>query len=415
MARLCGRSPLLLEVLESVRLGRASTRHELIRQAGLSRNIVTRRVKELIRLGLLTEDGAAPSTGGRAPRHLRFAGEVGRVLAVDVGATSLAVAVTDLCGQVLAMTETAHDVDRAPTRTLDAIDELAQPLLSGTAGGGRELLSVGVGVPGPVAFPEGILVAPPLMPQWDGYPLRKEMERRYGVPVWIDNDVNIMALGELRAGSLRTARFGLVIKVGTGIGAGITTNGVIHRGAEGCAGDVGHVHVPDAQPIPCRCGGVGCLEAVAGGRAIAQRAMDSVRAGDSPMLAERLAATGTLSSEDVGWAAQRGEVASMQILQDASRLVGEMLATVVSTLNPDIIVLGGGVARVGDLFVAGIRREVYRLAPPLATRSLVIDQSALGEQSAILGAAYLAIDGLCSALTDPRAPGNHDSHRLEVR
>lgn len=414
LPRLRGRSPELLEVLESVQIGRANTRQELLRQTGLSRNIVTRRVAELIRLGLLVEDGAALSTGGRAPRHLRIAGEIGRVLAVDLGATSLVVAIADLSGQILTSTEIAYDVDGPPTLTLDAIDALAGPQLAATDSGGPELLGMGVGVPGPVAFPEGILVAPPLMPKWDGYPLRAEMERRYDIPVWVDNDVNMMALGELRAGKLRNAEFGLVIKVGTGIGAGITTNGAIHRGARGCAGDVGHVHVPDAQPIPCRCGGVGCLEAVAGGRAIAQRAVEAAQAATSPVLAERFAATGQLTSEDVGWAAQRGDVTSMGILQHASRLVGEMLATVVSTLNPDVIVVDGGVAKAGDLFLAGIRREVHRLAPPLATRSLLIETSALSGHSGIIGAAWLAIGGLCSGTFVPLPAGNGSRNKRKV-
>ncbi len=140
---------------------------------------------------------------------------------------------------------------------------------------------MGAGLPGPVEFAEGRPVVPPIMPGWDGYPVRERLSARYQVPAWVDNDVNVMALGELRAGIGRGEQELLYIKVGTGIGAGVVSRGRLHRGAQGAAGDIGHVSVLDDDSVLCRCGNTGCLEALVGGYALARDGLAAGRTGRS--------------------------------------------------------------------------------------------------------------------------------------
>lgn len=389
-----GQVDALVEVLDQVRAGRARTRPEIMGRTGLSRAIVTQRVGELVSRGLLEDAELGPSTGGRAPRNLRFRADSGSILAADLGATHAAVAATDLSGRLLAHHEEPADIAAGPDAVLGRVQELFDELLAGEKL--PRLWGIGIGVPGPVEFSSGRPVAPPIMPGWDGYPVRDVLSTRYNVPAWVDNDVNVMALGEVGSGIARDHELVVVVKIGTGIGAGIVEHGRLVRGAQGAAGDVGHIQVTDDASVVCRCGKIGCLEALAGGGAIARRAEDAARAGRSPMLAKLLAANARLTAADVANAASHGDQAALKLFTEAGRLIGSMLASVVNLLNPSLIVIGGGVAGFGDTLLAAIRHTVYGRSLPLATRELIIKRSALGHTGGMVGAASMAIDELFS-------------------
>jgi predicted NBD/HSP70 family sugar kinase len=235
------------------------------------------------------------------------------------------------------------------------------------------------------------------MPGWDGYPIRERMSRRFGAPTWVDNDVNLLALGELRSNPVAAADADvLFVKVGTGIGAGLVSGGRLHRGANGCAGDIGHVAVAEAENVICRCGNSGCLEAIAGGAALAREGRRLAESGGSPVMAEMLAAKGSIGAEDVSLAAERGDPAARALLAQSGRLVGGTLATLVSFFNPALVVLGGGVVLSGDHVLAAVREAVYRRSLPLATRTLRIEFSTLGEVAGLSGAVHLVLDELFS-------------------
>jgi glucokinase-like ROK family protein len=258
-------------------------------------------------------------------------------------------------------------------------------------------------------------VAPPIMPGWDQYPVRDVFGERYDVPVWVDNDVNVMALGEVRAGAGRDEGVVVYVKIGTGIGAGIVIDGKLLRGAQGSAGDVGHIQVRDDPSVVCRCGKIGCLEALAGGGAIARRADEAVRAGRSRVLADLLARNGRLTAADVAVAASHGDPVSLELFNEAGRLVGAMLASVVNLLNPSLIVIGGGVAMSGDGLLASIRHTVYGRSLPLATRDLVIQRGALGHTGGVIGAASMVVDELFSRERLPRwLEAGHPAGRPEL-
>lgn len=382
----------LVGVLHAVRTRTDVSQPELVRLCGSSRSIVAARVAELRGLGLLGDAGLGPSTGGRAPRRLRLRAEAGVVVGVDAGASAMRLGSADLGGRVLDETEVDIDVAAGPDVVLSRVEKAVDELVAGV---GAPLWGLGIGLPGPVDVAAGIPVAPPIMPGWDRHPVRARLAERFGVPVWVDNDVNLLALGELRSDPAAAGADLICVKVGTGIGAGLVSGGRVHRGANGCAGDIGHVAVTDAR-IVCRCGNLGCLEAVAGGAALVRDAGALARDGRSESLAARLAERGALTVVDVIAAADHGDPAARTLLADAGRTIGATLATLVSFYNPDRVVLSGRVAAAGDHVLAAVREAVYRRSLPLATRTLRIEPSSLGARGGLVGAVHLALDGVFS-------------------
>jgi glucokinase-like ROK family protein len=361
---------------------------------GLSRAVITQRVADLIEYGVLTDGDLGPSTGGRAPRLVRLRADAGHLLVADLGATSMDVAVADLSGSILAHVQEPSDIAAGPETVLARVEELFQRLDVESRPG--SLWGIGIGVPGPVEFDTGRPIAPPIMPGWDRYSVRERFAA-YDVPVWVDNDVNVMALGERRAGIARGHDNVVFVKIGTGIGAGVVVKGTLHRGAQGCAGDVGHIQITDDPAVVCRCGNIGCLEALAGGGALGRDAGLAAHEGRSPFLARLLEETGSLSAADVARGATHGDPTCVELLTDAGRLVGHMLASVVNFFNPSLIVIGGGVAGAGDQLLATIRETVYRRSLPLATRELVVKRSELGDRAGVVGAAAIVTDELFRA------------------
>jgi glucokinase-like ROK family protein len=383
----------VVSVLDLVRSGAARTRPEIARLSGLGRNVVTQRVSLLLDGVLLAEGEMGRSTGGRAPREQRFCAGAGHVLVLELGATSISVAIADLSGALRGQVTEAADVTDGPDVILGRAVELVDQLLRRDP---VEVWGVGVGLPGPVEFTTGRPVAPPIMPGWDGYDVRGYFAERYDAPVWVDNDVNVMVLGELRDGLAQGVRDVVYVKVGSGIGAGLVSAGRLHRGAQGCAGDIGHIAAEDHSHIICRCGQTGCLEALAGGAAQARDGQLAAQSGRSPYLAKLAKEGHTITAVDVGHAALRGDPYSVQLVTHSAKLVGESLSRIVNFFNPSLILIGGGVSDVGDLYLASVRQEIFSRSLPLATRSLKIERSPLGDTAGLKGAAFMVIDELLS-------------------
>jgi glucokinase-like ROK family protein len=313
-----------------------------------------------------------------------------------LGATHLAAGVTDLTGRVLDFIAEPGDIAAGPDATLARVERLFDQLLSRTTVPEAPIYGIGVGLPGPVEFASGTPVSPPIMPGWDGYPVRARLSERHDVPVWVDNDVNLMALGELRVGAARNQQDVIYVKVGTGIGAGLISSGRLHRGTQGAAGDIGHARVAAASGIVCRCGNVGCLEALAGGAALSRDGTAAAAEGRSEFLGRMLAAGQTIAAADVAVAAEHGDPVSVELLSRSGQLVGETVATLVNFFNPSLVLLGGGVALAGDMILASVREAVYRRSLPLATRELRIERSTLTPDPALSGAAHMVLDELFS-------------------
>ncbi len=382
-------TPAEAHILNLLLWHRTLTRGELSREMNFSRSKVHELVAGLLDRGLLQEVGLSPSTGGRPPVALALREDLGVLGAVDLGATSLDVALLSPSLRLLAQHAEDLDVRLGPGPVMARVRGLLTRLLEALGLGPERLLAIGMGVPGPVEFKSGLLINPPIMPGWEGFSIRDYLQETFPCPVFVDNDVNVMALGELWWDRRRHENF-VVIKVGTGIGAGIICRGEIYRGADGAAGDVGHICVDPQGPV-CHCGNVGCVEAMAGGPAIARMAFEAAERGESPLLARLLEERGVLTPVEVGQASREGDPVANRIIQRAGQLIGQMLASLVNFFNPSQILVGGGVTRVGPLLLASIRQSVYQRSLPLSTRHLYIGYTQLGERSGVVGAGVLAL------------------------
>jgi predicted NBD/HSP70 family sugar kinase len=368
-------------LLHLIREEVAVTRADLARVTGLARSTVAQRVDALLANGLVRDTGGSVSTGGRPPAVLAFNRDAGVVLVADLGATHARVAVSDLAGTPLAEGAADLDIALGPERVLEWVHDSFTKLLREAGRSGADVRGIGIGVPGPVEFETGHPVNPPIMPGWDDFPIPEWFDGRYRAPVLVDNDVNIMARGEHRVHWRETEHL-LLIKVGTGIGCGIVADGHIHRGARGAAGDIGHIRATSSEDVVCRCGNIGCLEAVAGGQA----------------LAERLAAQGADASRsrDVVRLVRSGHPGAIRMVRDAGRTLGEVLAGTVNFFNPAVIVIGGDIAEAHEQLLAGVREGIFSRSLPLATRDLRIVPSRLGDRAGVIGAATMVIEHVLS-------------------
>ncbi|WP_189824441.1 ROK family transcriptional regulator [Streptomyces finlayi] len=380
-------------LLRLLRDGGPNSRAQLGDQVDLSRSKLAVEVDRLLDTGLVVADGLAASRGGRRSHNVRLAPEL-RFLGVDIGATSVDVAVTNAELEILGHLNQPMDVREGPVAVFEqALDLAAKLRASGLAPGGFD--GAGVGVPGPVRFPEGVPVAPPIMPGWDGFPVREALSQDLGCPVLVDNDVNLMAMGEQHAGVARSVGDFLCVKIGTGIGCGIVVGGEVHRGTTGSAGDIGHIQVEPEGRL-CACGNKGCLEAHFSGAALARDAEAAARAGHSLELASRLDPDGRLTAADVAAAAAAGDPTSLALIREGGNRVGQVIAGLVSFFNPGLVVIGGGVTGLGHTLLASIRTQVYRQSLPLATGNLPIVLGELGPTAGVTGATLLITNHLFS-------------------
>ncbi|WP_112135241.1 ROK family transcriptional regulator [Glycomyces dulcitolivorans] len=364
-------------LLQLLRDGVPRTRSELSALTGLARSTVTGRVDALLAAGLIAPSGETASTGGRPPATFAFNPAAKIVLGADLGATHARLAVTDLAGTVLTAVNADLEIALGPKAVLDWVVEHGRKLLDEVDRPAADLLGIGIGLPGPVEHSTGRAVNPPIMPGWDGFDVPSYVRERIPVPVLVDNDVNIMALGEHFTAWPEYEHL-LFIKAATGIGCGIIVGGQVYRGAQGAAGDMGHIRVAGADDAHCRCGNTGCLEAVASGAAIAARLTD-----------EGIPAGGSL---DVVELARSGSVPALRRVRQAGRDIGEVLAGAVNFFNPSIIVIGGSLALAGDHLIAGVREIIYQRSLPLATRHLRIAAARTGESSGAIGAGVMVIE-----------------------
>ncbi len=369
------------ELFQLLRDGRPRTRAGLASSTGLARSTVAARVDELLALGLITAVGDAESTGGRPASQFALNPAARVVLAADLGASHATLAITDLAGSILVEHNEPIDIAEGPEHVLGWLVDSGRRLLDELGRDRRDLVAIGIGVPGPVQHDTGQPVNPPIMPGWDRFDVPGWVQQHLEVPVLVDNDVNIMALGE-RAVAWPAEEHLVFVKVATGIGSGIISGGLLQRGALGIAGDIGHVRVARGGDVPCHCGNRGCLEALASGPALARDL--------------RAAGVDVHSGGDVVELVKRGHLEAIQAVRQAGRDIGEVLTACVSLMNPSVIAIGGSMARAGEHLLAGVREVVYTRSMPIATEHLSIVQSAAAADAAVIGASMLAIHHVLS-------------------
>ncbi|GAA3983172.1 MULTISPECIES: ROK family transcriptional regulator [Streptomyces] len=378
------------DVLQLIRDGRANTRADLQRATGLSRSTIGQRLDLLNRAGWLRHTSGA-STGGRPSHRIVFDPSHASVIAVDLETRHARAAVLDLAGTLLAEHTGPLPITDGPDEVLDRLARWFPGLIAAAGIDAAHVCGIGLSVPGPVDWETGRVVEPPIMPGWDRYPVRERLQKAYAdhvgagaqggpVPVFVDNDANLMALAEHQAGHRDCSAF-VLVKVSTGIGAGVVVGGKLYRGIDGGSGDIGHIRLHDRPDALCMCGSHGCLAAVASGRALARQLSDL--------------GVATASGSDVRRLLAEGHPDAIRLAREAGRRAGEVLVTVVTLLNPGVLMLAGDLS--GAPFMTGVRELLYQRAIPRTTANLQVVTSRLGEHAGVIGAGAMVVEFLYSS------------------
>jgi glucokinase-like ROK family protein len=365
------------------------SRADLAEKMGLTRAAVSLIVNDLLESNVIQEAETRSVPSGRPPVTLEINPKLGLVGAIDMGASHMSLAVADFTARILQECEVPLDIKDGPKDCLSKAHHQFQKLLESQGLSISNISAVGAGVPGPVITEGGMVFAPPIMPGWDRYPIRATLEKKFGCPVTLNNDAELGALGEWAYGAGRGEKNIAYIKVGTGIGAGLIINQQIYVGTRGAAGEIGHLTIDENGPL-CNCGNHGCLEAFAGGHAIAEQGKLLVQSGKRTLLSD-LGAEG-ITAHEVAEAARRGDLHAQEILRRAGTFIGIAIAGLINLFNPSIVIIGGGVAQVGDLLTAPIRQAVRERAMRASEQSVRITTAMLGRRSLLMGATVQAIN-----------------------
>lgn len=397
--------PSLPGVMQLIWRERRISRAEIARRTEMSRSTISDVVSELLATGLVSEVGAGESKGGRRPIVLAFEDDGAVILGVDLGAAHVAVALTNLRGAVLAWEHRKHPVRDDPPGSLALASALADRCLTSWGGRRRLLLGVGMAVPSPVEPARPEFLNDVVVPAWKGVDVGRALRERFRVPLLVDNDANLAALAERWWGAGRDVEDFAYIKLATGIGSGFFIGGQLYRGANGLAGEIGHLSI-DPGGEPCVCGLRGCLATLVGSKALVGRARALVRAHPESMLARRQ--FGITALED---AALAGDPLALQVVREAAEHLGIAVAGLINLLNPSAVILGGGLARLGDLLLEPLRATVRGRTLVSSVDASRIVASALGGQAVAVGAATLLLH---RALSDPRHFSVASAARKEV-
>jgi predicted NBD/HSP70 family sugar kinase len=372
------------ELLQLFRTGEVGTRGELQRVTRLARSTVTHKVDALLAAGYLVEAGSIIDGRGRPSTRLRVNDEVTTILVADLGATHGRLAVSTAGGEVLVEAVIESSIRKGPEMVLPMVTRELDQLLERSGRARSSLRGAALGMPGPVNLHAGRVARSISMPGWDNYPVRDHLGDHFGVPAVVDNDANLMGLGEQRR-VYPTAHQVLFVKVGTGIGASVIIDGGLLRGTDSAEGDIGHAKITGVEETCSSCGARGCLAAIASGRAMVR---DLGRLGHE---AE--------TTRDVVRLVRAGNPDAVRIVTTAGRALGDVLSTAVSLLNPDVVVIGGDITHAHEQFMLGVRGTLLTRGQPLATAHLRIAPSALGDRAGIMGAAAMVADMIFSSAT----------------
>jgi predicted NBD/HSP70 family sugar kinase len=384
--------PLAHRLLRLVWEEREISRAEIARRAALSRSTVSEGVTPLLASGLVLESGTGASRGGRRPIVLAFQDEAHLLAGVDVTTTGITVVLTNLRGERRAVRTAAHDVEQDPAGTRGLVAALLAACLQQAGEEAPRLLGIGVAVPSPVDPRHPERLHPLSLPAWRGRHGLEALLPRFGVPVFIDNDANLGALAERWWGAARGVDDFTYIKLATGVGSGHMMAGRIYRGGTGVAGEIGHLTIDPHGP-PCNCGNRGCLGTYVGAEALVARARALL-----PQYPGSPLAAGTVTAARVEAAAEAGDPLAVQVMHEVAEALGIAVAGVLNLLNPQLVILDGGLARLEEQLLQPLRETVFRRTFVSAVASATIRSSTLGAEGVALGAAALV---LAAALRDP--------------
>lgn len=385
--------PLADTVLRLIWQERTISRAEIARRADLSRSTVSEVVGALLPTGLVSEGGPGESLGGRRPIMLHFEDEACCIVGAELGASHVAVALTDLRGRVLHWEHRNHPVRSDPEGTLRLATELCEASLASRRGAAKRLVGIGVAVPSPVDPLHPFALSEVVLPVWKGRSGLEALGERFGVPVMVDNDANLGALAEYWWGAGRGVRDFAYVKVGTGVGSGHVIGGELYRGSTGFAGEIGHLSI-DPQGEPCICGLRGCLAMHVGSPALVKRARTLLPEYPGSALED-----GDVTIQSIEAAALAADPLALRVTREAAEFLGIAVAGMLNLMNPSVVIVGGGITGLGDRFLAPLRETVRQRTRVSSAAHATIVMSELGPQSVAVGAASLVLK---EALANPR-------------
>lgn len=376
--------------LDLIRFSRSGmSRTDLADRMGLTRAAVSLIVNDLLESKIVLEAESRSAPSGRPPIVLEINPVCGLVGAIDMGATHMSIALADFTARIHHESEFPFDIKDGPEVCLAKADQNLKNMLERQGLSVSDLSAIGIGVPGPVITEAGMVVAPPIMPGWDRYPIRASVEKDWKRPVTLNNDAELGALGEWAYGAGRGEKNIAYIKVGSGVGAGLILNKQIYGGTMGAAGEIGHITIDENGPL-CDCGNHGCLEAFAGGHAIAKQGQLLAKSGKRTLLADMQ--VDKITALEVAEAARRGDLHAQEILRRAGTHIGIAIAGLINLFNPSVVIIGGGVSQVGDILTVPIRQAVRERAMRASEQSVRITTGMLGHRSVLIGATVQAVN-----------------------
>ena len=365
------------------------SRTDLADKMGLTRAAVSLIVNDLLESQVILEAESRSAPSGRPPIVLEINPNRGLVGAIDMGATHLSIALADFTARIHKESEFPFDIKAGPEVCIEQADQKLQSMLSELGLSISDISAIGLGVPGPVITEAGMVIAPPIMPGWDHFPIRETLEKKWNCPVTLNNDAELGALGEWAYGAGRGEKNIAYIKIGSGVGAGLVLNQQIYGGTTGAAGEIGHLTIDENGPL-CNCGNRGCLEAFAGGHAIALQGQMLAKSGKRTLLTNT--PIEKITAHAVTEAAKHGDLHAQEILRRAGTYIGIAIAGLINLFNPSVVIIGGGVAQIGDTLTNPIRQAVRERAMRASEQSVRITTGMLGRRSLLIGATVQAIN-----------------------
>lgn len=315
-------------------------------------------------------------------------------IGVDLGGTKIVAGAVDAEGRVLSRVSCPTEADKGGEHVMGRLIEMALKAVEEAGASLRDVEAIGVGTPGCIDSSRGVVVSPVHnIPGWQGMEIGRRMREATGRPSFADNDVNVIALGEALFGAAKGARCAVCVAIGTGIGGGIVIGGRIFRGATYFAGEIGHMSV-NPMGLRCGCGAQGCIETYASGPAIERTAEEGIARGVETIIPQVASELGEpdITARSVFEAARRGDAFALEVIHEAARMLGAIIGGVINLLNPDKVVLAGGVSRDGEILLPMVRREARRWALPPSFEACEIVLSKLGRDAGIIGAAVMAMN-----------------------
>ncbi len=316
------------------------------------------------------------------------------VIGIDLGGTKISTALVDADGQIIAHDYRETQAEKGQALVVNRMVDAVRQVMEQADTSKDQVKAVGIGAPGPLDIHAGVVVAPPNLPGWQDVPLKELIEERVGIETFLENDANAAALAEHRFGAGRAVDHMIYVTVSTGVGGGLILDGRLYHGAEGAAGEIGHITVLPNGPL-CGCGNRGCLEALAAGTAIAKRAREVVSQGVSTLITDLANdEPARITAKLVAEAAEQGDFEAQKILSEAMSYLGIGMASLVNLFNPQIIVIGGGLSNLGERLLEPVRRGIARHAFVASAQTVRVVLAELGDKAGVLGAAAVAMTQL---------------------